>query len=112
MDTIKVMHVLIVIILAIKLVDSQTTQTINVRKYLFIYVLHLLRDIYLFVLLGTVYVNEEGNLVAEKAVEVALEYVKRNINVGIKVEIERVVGNRTDAKGTLDSCKSISCCLP
>ncbi|XP_017786976.1 PREDICTED: ionotropic receptor 25a [Nicrophorus vespilloides] len=65
-------------------IRAQTTQNINV-----------------------LFVNEEGNLVAEKAVDVALDYVKRNTKLGVKVDMERVVGNRTDAKGLLDSlCKT------
>lgn len=49
------------------------------------------------------YVNEEGNSVADKAVEVAVTYVSKNPKVGVKVELQRVVGNRTDAKGLLES---------
>lgn len=52
-----------------------------------------------------VYVNEEENLVAEKAVDVALNYISRNTKLGVKVEMKKVAGNRTDAKGLLDSRK-------
>lgn len=50
-----------------------------------------------------VYVNEEQNLIAESAVDVALNYIGRNSKLGVKVELRKVVGNRTDAKGLLDS---------
>lgn len=52
-----------------------------------------------------VFVNEEQNLVADKAVDVAINYVSRNTKLGVKVDLQRVVGNRTDAKGLLESCK-------
>lgn len=51
-------------------------------------------------------VNEEGNVPAERAVKVALEYIRRSGGtLGIAVDLEMVVGNRTDAKGLLESCK-------
>lgn len=53
------------------------------------------------------YVNEEGNNVAEKAVDVALTYTNREQKVGVKVNMQKVVGNRTDAKGLLESRKSL-----
>ena len=50
--------------------------------------------------------NEEGNLVAEKAVDVAVNYIKKNNKLGVNTDPVKVVGNRTDASGLLDSCKS------
>lgn len=52
-----------------------------------------------------VFVNEEQNLVADKAVDVAINYLSRNTKLGVKVDLQRVIGNRTDAKGLLESCK-------
>nr|AVH87315.1 ionotropic receptor 27 [Holotrichia parallela] len=57
--------------------------------------------------INILYANEEDNDVADKAVDVALDYVKRNSKLGVKVDIRKVVGNRTDSKGMLDSlCKT------
>lgn len=56
----------------------------------------------------SVYVNEEENLVADKAVDVVMNYLSRNTKVGVKVELQKVVGNRTDAKGLLESRKEIT----
>lgn len=55
----------------------------------------------------SVYVNEEANVVANDAVDVALNYLSRNTRLGVKVELKKVVGNRTDAKGLLESRKLI-----
>lgn len=52
-----------------------------------------------------VYTNEEDNDVADKAMEVVLDYIKRNSKLGLKVDIRKVSGNRTDTKGMLDNCK-------
>lgn len=52
------------------------------------------------------YVNEDDNDVAEKSVDVVLDYIKRNSKLGLKVDIRRVSGNRTDSKGILDTCES------
>ncbi|GBP52444.1 Ionotropic receptor 25a [Eumeta japonica] len=59
---------------------SQTTQNINVLL-----------------------VNEENNALAEKAFEVAKEYVRRNPSLGLAVDPVVVVGNRTDAKALLEN---------
>lgn len=53
------------------------------------------------------FVNEEGNLVAEKAVDVATNYIKKNNKLGVNTDPVKVVGNRSDASGLLDSCKSL-----
>lgn len=50
-----------------------------------------------------VYINEVGNDVAAKAVEVAANYVKRNPNLGISIDIVQVEGNRTDSRGLLEA---------
>lgn len=52
-----------------------------------------------------VYINEEGNEVAESAVDVALTYIKKNNKLGINAEVTKVSGNRTDSAGLLESCK-------
>lgn len=54
-----------------------------------------------------VYVNEEGNEVAEASVDVALTYIKKNNKLGINAEVTKVSGNRTDSTGLLESCKLI-----
>nr|QBB73016.1 ionotropic receptor [Protaetia brevitarsis] len=57
--------------------------------------------------INVLYVNEEDNDVAEKSVDVVLDYIKRNSRLGLKVDIRRVSGNRTDSKGILDTlCKN------
>lgn len=56
-------------------------------------------------LLFVVFVNEQDHLVAEKAVDVAMNYVSRNTKLGVKIDMKKVFGNRTDAKGLLDSRK-------
>lgn len=54
-----------------------------------------------------VFVNEEGNMVADKAVEVAVNYIKKNNKLGVSADTRKVVGNRTDSTGLLESCKII-----
>lgn len=49
--------------------------------------------------------NEEGNVVADKAVEVAVTYIKKNNKLGVNADPVRVVGNRTDATGLLEQRK-------
>ena len=51
------------------------------------------------------FVNEVGNDVASKAVDVAVNYIKKNPNLGLSVEIMAVEGNRTDSKGLLEASK-------
>ena len=51
------------------------------------------------------FVNEESNDLAEKSIDVALDYVKRNNKLGLNINLLRTAGNRTDSKGILDSCK-------
>ncbi|XP_056631910.1 ionotropic receptor 25a [Diorhabda sublineata] len=53
--------------------------------------------------LNVLFVNEEGNEVADKALDVALTYLKKNSKLGISVDIRRVVGNRTDSTTFLDA---------
>ncbi|CAB3227099.1 unnamed protein product [Arctia plantaginis] len=48
-------------------------------------------------------INEESNALAEKAFEVAKEYVRRNPNLGLAVDPVIVVGNRTEAKAFLEN---------
>ncbi|CAG9835987.1 unnamed protein product [Diabrotica balteata] len=60
--------------------NSQTTQNLNI-----------------------LFVNEEGNEVADKALDVALTYLKKNSKLGISVDLKRVVGNRTDSTAFLDT---------
>lgn len=52
-----------------------------------------------------VLINEENNALAEKAFEIAKEYVRRNPNLGLAVEPVIVVGNRSDAKAFLENGK-------
>ncbi|CAK1555436.1 unnamed protein product [Leptosia nina] len=59
---------------------SQTTQNINILL-----------------------INEENNALAEKAFEIAKEYVRRNPSLGLAVDPIIVVGNRTDAKAFLEN---------
>lgn len=56
-------------------------------------------------LFSPVFVNEEGNEVADKAVEVALTYLKKNSRLGVNVDLKRVVGNRTESTIFLEACK-------
>ncbi|CAH0553819.1 unnamed protein product [Brassicogethes aeneus] len=64
---------------SVYVVYSQTTQNINV-----------------------LFVNEEGNTIADKAVEVAVNYIKKNSKLGVSAEPRKVVGNRTDSTGLLE----------
>lgn len=52
-----------------------------------------------------VLINEENNALAEKAFEIAKEYVRRNPNLGLAVDPVIVVGNRSDAKAFLENGK-------
>uniref|UniRef100_A0AAG5D0P1 Receptor ligand binding region domain-containing protein n=1 Tax=Anopheles atroparvus TaxID=41427 RepID=A0AAG5D0P1_ANOAO len=59
-------------------VRGQTTQNINI-----------------------LFVNEVDNNLANVAVEVALNYVKKNPQLGLSVDMMYVEGNRTDSKDLL-----------
>lgn len=52
---------------------------------------------------STVFVNEEGNEIADKAVEVALTYIKKSTRLGVSVDLKRVVGNRTESSVFLEA---------
>lgn len=51
------------------------------------------------------FVNEEGNNVADNAIDVAVNYIKKNNKLGINVDPVKVVGNRSDATNLLDARK-------
>lgn len=51
------------------------------------------------------FVNEEGNTVAERGVNVAVTYIKKNNKLGVSVELAKVTGNRSDTNGILSSRK-------
>lgn len=51
------------------------------------------------------YVNENGNNIAENGVQVALTYIKDNAHLGVEVELTTVSSNRTDAVELLEPCK-------
>ncbi|XP_060526726.1 ionotropic receptor 25a isoform X2 [Cylas formicarius] len=56
--------------------------------------------------INVLFVNEEGNTIADKALEVALTYTKKTTKLGLSVNLVRVVGNRTESAGILESlCK-------
>lgn len=55
-----------------------------------------------------VLINEESNALAEKAFEVAKEYVRRNPSLGLAVDPVIVVGNRTEAKAFLENGKVVT----
>lgn len=50
-----------------------------------------------------VFINEVGNEIAQKAVDVAVNYVKKMSSLGLSVEVLSVEGNRTDSKGLLEA---------
>ena len=57
------------------------------------------------------FLNEERNEIGDQAFKVALDYVKKNPNLGIEIgEVLTAVGNTTDAQSFLQSgkCESIS----
>ncbi|XP_071055575.1 ionotropic receptor 25a [Onthophagus taurus] len=75
---------LMILLGCFNIIEAQTTQNLNV-----------------------IYVNEEDNDVADKSIEVAMDYIKRNTKLGVKVDLRKVTGNRTDSKGLLDLlCKT------
>nr|QGW50660.1 ionotropic receptor 18 [Propsilocerus akamusi] len=53
--------------------------------------------------INVLFVNEVGNEVAAKAVDVAVNYIKKNPSLGLSVEVMAVEGNRTDSKGLLEA---------
>lgn len=53
--------------------------------------------------LFSVFVNEEGNEVADKAVDVAMTYLKKNSRLGVSVDLRKVVGNRTESNVFLEA---------
>jgi hypothetical protein len=63
---------------------------------------HPVEYLYLF----TVFINEERNELGDRAFQVALDYVKKNTNLGIEIgEVITAVGNTSDAKAFLQSGK-------
>lgn len=42
---------------------------------------------------------------AERGVNVALTYIKKNNKLGVSVELSKVIGNRSDTNGILSSRK-------
>ncbi|XP_001660418.2 ionotropic receptor 25a [Aedes aegypti] len=53
--------------------------------------------------INVLFVNEVGNDLAQVAVDVALNYIRKNPSLGLSVELLTVEGNRTDSKGLLES---------
>ncbi|XP_074039015.1 ionotropic receptor 25a isoform X1 [Leptinotarsa decemlineata] len=49
------------------------------------------------------FVNEEGNEVADKTLDVVMTYLKKNNKLGLSVDVRRVVGNRTESNAFLES---------
>ncbi|XP_050303158.1 ionotropic receptor 25a isoform X2 [Anthonomus grandis grandis] len=81
MDAIKMSFcIFILIYIFYNEASCQTTQNINV-----------------------IFANEESNTVADKAVNIVLNYIKKTSKLGLSVDLKRVVGNRTDAPNVLDS---------
>lgn len=54
-----------------------------------------------------VFVNEVDNDPASQAVEIVLNYIKKNPSLGLSVQIIPVEGNRTDSKKFLENSKFI-----
>lgn len=68
-----------------------------------------MRFSFLFQIFFKVFINEVGNDVAQKAVDVAVNYIKKNPDLGLSVEVMAVEGNRTDSKGLLESvCQKLA----
>lgn len=40
---------------------------------------------------------------ADKAIDVAMNYIKKTSKLGLSVDMKRVVGNRSDSQNILDS---------
>lgn len=58
---------------------------------------------------NAVFINEVGNDIAQKSVDMAVNYIKKNSNLGLSVEVVSVEGNRTDSKGLLEAiCLKLS----
>lgn len=51
------------------------------------------------------FTNEVDNDQATQAVEIALNYIKKNPSLGLSVKLTTVEGNRTESKKYLESCK-------
>lgn len=51
------------------------------------------------------FINEEGNEVADKAIEVAMTYLKKNSKLGVTIDLRRVLGNRTESTVFLENRK-------
>jgi hypothetical protein len=53
-----------------------------------------------------VFLNEERNEIGNRAFQVALDYVKKNTNLGIEIgEVITAVGNTSDAQSFLQTGK-------
>lgn len=53
------------------------------------------------------FVNEVDNDPAAQAVEIVLNYIKKNPSLGLSVQLMPIEGNRTDSKKFLESSKLI-----
>lgn len=52
------------------------------------------------------FVNDEFNQIAEKSLDVVMNFIRRNPKVGVQIDtITRVNVNGTDAKAILELCK-------
>lgn len=51
------------------------------------------------------FVNEVDNDPAAQAVEIVLNYIKKNPSLGLSVQLMPIEGNRTDSKKFLESSK-------
>lgn len=54
-----------------------------------------------------VFVNEVDNDPASQAVEIVMNYIKKNPALGLSVQIMPIEGNRTDSKKFLENSKSL-----
>lgn len=52
-----------------------------------------------------VFVNEVDNDPASQAVEIVLNYIKKNPSLGLSVQLLPIEGNRTDSKKFLENSK-------
>lgn len=56
-----------------------------------------------FIPIVSVFINEVDNDQAGQAIEVILNYIKKNPSLGISIQLMQIEGNRTDSKKFLEN---------
>lgn len=58
---------------------------------------------YVCIFISQVFINEVDNDPASQAVEIVMNYIKKNPSLGVSVQLMPIEGNRTDSKKFLEN---------